>query len=195
MDLTPERLARLDCIADRIEIEDAVRRIARGIDRFDRELFLSGYHPDAVIDAGSMVAHPAEVYENGMALHDEGQSATLHHLTNFTCEIAGDSAHAESYWIYAGLNHDGTNWVAGGRYADRFERRGGQWRIAFRYTIGEWSGAVPANQVPLFSQVADLHANGTPSRSPDDPTYRRPLTNTRALRLPEDPRGLGRPEG
>jgi len=195
MELSPERLARLERHADRAEIEDAVRRIARGIDRFDRELFLSGYHPDAVIDAGSMVAHPAEVYEIGRALHAEGQSSTLHHLTNFTCEIAGDTAHAETYWIYAGRNRDGGNWVAGGRYADRLERRDGEWRVAFRYTIGEWSGAVPANQAPLFTDVPDLHANGKPSRNGEDPSYRRPLTNLRALRLPQDPARLGKPEG
>jgi len=195
MDLSPERLARLESLADRIEIEDAVRRIARGIDRFDRDLFLSGYHPDAVIDAGSMVAHPAEVFAIGRALHAEGQSSTLHHLTNFTCEITGDSAHAETYWLYAGRNRDGGNWLAGGRYADRFERRNGEWRVAFRYTIGEWSGTVPANQAPLFADVADIHANGKPSRNGEDPSYRRPLTNLRALRLPQDPERLGRPGG
>ena len=190
--ITPERLARLEELLDRQDIYAAIKRISRGIDRFDRELFLSGYHPDAVVDAGSMVAGPEDTYENGSALHEEGQSATLHHLTNHTCEVAGDTAHAETYWFYVGRNHDGSNWAAGGRYADRLERRGGEWKVAFRCTVIEWSGMVPDTQVPLFADVEDAHLNGLPSRSRQDPTYRRPLTNERPMRLPQDARALGR---
>ena len=85
------------------------------------------------------------------------------------------------------------NWAAGGRYDDRLERRDGSWKIAFRYTILEWSGMVPETQVPLFKDLADVHRNGVPSRSREDPSYRRPLTNLRALQFPDDPRKLGRP--
>ena len=61
-------------------------------------------------------------------------------------------------------------------------------------TIIEWSGTVAGNEVPLFANVADVHANGTAQRGPGDPSYRRPLTNLRALRVPEDPRALSRPK-
>jgi ketosteroid isomerase-like protein len=185
---------RLGELLDRQDIYDCIKRVSRAIDRFDRALFLSAYHPDAVIDAGALVAGPVEVYESGAALHDEGQSATIHHLTNHLCEIAGDAAHAETYFLYVGRNRDGTNWAAGGRYADRLERRDGQWKIAFRYTIIEWSGMVPETDVPLFRGVPDVHLNGIPSRTPDDPSYRRPLTNRRELRVPADPRALSRPD-
>jgi ketosteroid isomerase-like protein len=188
-----EQLARLGELLDRQDISDCIKRVSRAIDRFDRELFLSAYHPDAVIDAGALVAGPVEVYESGAALHDEGQSATVHHLTNHLCEIAGDLAHAETYFLYVGRNRDGTNGAAGGRYNDRLERREGAWKIAFRYTIVEWSGLVPENEVPLFRDVPDVHLNGLPARSRDDPSYRRPLTNRRELRVPADPRALSRP--
>ena len=191
--IASERLARLEELLDRQDIYDCLKRVSRGIDRFDRELFLSAYHADAVIDAGALVSGPVEVYESGAALHDEGQSATIHHLTNHLCEIAGDTAHAETYFIYVGRNRDGTNWAAGGRYNDRLERRDGVWKIAFRYTIIEWSGMVPETDVPLFRDVADVHLNGAPSRSREDPSYRRPLTNRRELRVPADPRKLSRP--
>ena len=178
-----EPLTRLGELLDRQDIYDCIKRVSRAIDRFDRDLFLSAYHPDAVIDAGALVAGPVEVYESGAALHDEGQSATIHHLTNHVCEIAGDAAHAETYFLYVGRNRDGTNWAAGGRYEDRLERRGGQWKIAFRYTIIEWSGMVPTLPIP-FANVPDIHLNGAPSRSKDDPSYLRPLTNTRKLHIP-----------
>jgi hypothetical protein len=188
-----DQLARLGELLDRQDIYDCIKRVSRAIDRFDRELFLSAYHADAVIDAGALVAGPAEVYESGAALHDEGQSATVHHLTNHVCEIAGDLAHAETYFLYAGRNRDGGNWMAGGRYADRLERRDGVWRIAFRCTLLEWSGMVPESEVPLFAEAPDLHANGASSRSRDDPTYRRPLVNRRAVQFPAAPSELGKP--
>jgi ketosteroid isomerase-like protein len=187
------KLARLGELLDRQDILDCVTRISRAIDRFDRDLFLSGYHVDAVIDAGEFVGDPAKVYDGGAALHEQGQSSTLHHLTNHSCEIDGDVAHAETYWQYTGRNRDGTNWVAGGRYVDRLERREGLWKIAFRCTLLEWSGTIPANTVPLFEKVSDAHVNGVASRSKQDPSYRRPLINRRQLQFPDDPRALGTP--
>lgn len=191
--IDPARLARIDNLLDRQDILDCVTRISRAIDRFDRELFLSGYHVDALIDAGEFVGDPAKVYDGGAALHEQGQSTTLHHLTNHTCEIDGDAAHAETYWQYSGRNRDGTNWVAEGRYVDRLERREGEWKIAFRCTLLEWSGMVPPASVPLFENTSDLHVNGVSSRSKEDPSYRRPLTNRRQSRFPDDPRALGTP--
>ena len=191
--LDAAKLARLEQLLARHDILDCVTRISRGIDRFDRELFLSGYHPDAIIDAGEFVGDPAKVYDGGAALHEQGQATTLHHLTNHTCEIHGDVAHAETYWQYSGRNRDGTNWVAEGRYVDRLECRAGEWRIAFRCTLLEWSGMVPVATVPLFEKAIDAHVNGMSSRSKEDPSYRRPLINRRQMQFPDDPRALSKP--
>jgi len=190
------KLARLGELLDRQDIYDCLKRISRGIDRFDRDLFLSGYHPDAVIDAGHNVSDPASTYDGGMALHDAGQDATLHHLTNHTCELDGDTAHAETYFLYVGRNKDGSNWAAGGRYIDRLDRRADVWRIAFRYTLIDWSGMVPQTQVPLFTGLPDdAVANGVPSRNRQDPSYRRPFTNLRQTHIMDDPTAYSRPDG
>lgn len=169
-----------------------LHRISRGIDRFDRELFLSGYHEDAVISAGAMVTDPASAFDGGSALHDDGQTLTQHHLTNHTSEIAGDVAHCETYYLYAGRNRDGSNWLAGGRYIDRVERREGSWRVAFRQTLVEWSGAMSAIEVPLFSSASDSALNGAGSRDRGDPSYRRPFTNLRELHIPDNVQEMGR---
>ena len=44
---------RLDYLMSRMDILDCVNRIARGVDRLDREIFRTGYHADAVLDFGS----------------------------------------------------------------------------------------------------------------------------------------------
>jgi hypothetical protein len=178
-----ERLVRLERLAERQDILDCLLRFSRGMDRFDRELFLSSFHPDAVIAAGVFVGGPVALYDWASALHQQGQVATHHNLLNCHCEIDGDIAHTETYYLFVGRNRDDTNWIAGGRYIDRLERRNGVWRIALRTNVIEWSGMVPTMPLP-FSDVPDIHGNGAPARSEDDPSYQRPLTNRRAEHIP-----------
>lgn len=185
--------SRVQELLDRQDIHDCIKRVSRAIDRFDEELFVSSYHDDAVIDAGAFVETPRKVYEGGAALHEAGQIATLHHLTNHTCEIEGDTAHAETYFLYVGRNRAGGNWLAGGRYADRLERRNGVWKIAFRCTMLEWSGMADESEVPLFADGPIADSNGNASRDLNDPTYRRPLINRRAIQFPDAPSRLGTP--
>ncbi len=163
----------------RQEIEDALRRFSRGMDRFDRPCFLSAFHEDAVIAAGVFVGDPVALYDWASALHQEGQVATQHVLLNTTVDIDGEQAHVETYYQFVGRNRDDSNWIAGGRYLDRFEYRDAQWRIALRTTTVEWSGMLPTMPIP-FADVPDIHANGAPSRDGSDPSYCRPLVNNRA---------------
>lgn len=178
-----ERLARLEHLADRLDITDCLTRFSRGMDRLDRDIFLSAFHPDAVIAAGPFVGSAPECFDWAAPMHEAGQVATHHNLLNITCEIDGDTAHTETYYLFVGRNRDESNWIAGGRYIDRLERRDGEWRIAFRTNAIEWSGVVPTMALP-FADVPDINGNGAPSRSKDDPSYRRPLTNLRDLVTP-----------
>ncbi|MDT5091330.1 MAG: hypothetical protein QOH60_693 [Mycobacterium sp.] len=173
-----DRLARMDRLLDRQDILDCLTRFSRGMDRFDREVFLSAFHTDAVIAAGDFVGGPAELYDWATRMHQRGQAATHHNLLNHSCEIDGDTAHAETYYLFAARNRDDTNWIAGGRYLDRLQRRGGEWRIAVRTNVIEWSGMVPTMPLP-FAEVPDIDGNGAPSRSKADPSYLRPLVNRR----------------
>jgi SnoaL-like domain len=180
----PEKLARLERLLERQDILDCLLRFSRGMDRFDRELFLSAFHPDAVIAAGPFVGGPDKLYEWASDLHNRGQSATQHNLLNHTCDIEGDIAHTETYYLFVGRNRDETNWIAGGRYIDRLDRRAGAWKIALRCNAIEWSGMLPTMPIP-FGDVPGIQLNGVASRSQDDPSYRRPLTNRRPIRIPE----------
>ena len=50
-----ERLARLEQLLDKQDIIECLGRFSRGMDRFDREIYLSAFHPDAVMAAGPFV--------------------------------------------------------------------------------------------------------------------------------------------
>jgi hypothetical protein len=169
-----EDRARLRTLIDRQDILDCLSRISRGADRFDRDQFVSGFHPDAQISAGAVTGTPEETFGAGRAMHDASQLATLHCLANHSCEIEGDVAHAETYYLYVARNRDDINWAAAGRYIDQFERREGAWRIVYRHVALEWSGKLLANEIPMFDTApADARLRSTRSR--DDASYLRPL--------------------
>ncbi|MET0251362.1 MAG: nuclear transport factor 2 family protein [Novosphingobium sp.] len=181
--MTPKRLERLERLADKQEIVECLARFSRGMDRADRDLYLSAFHPDAETAAGPFVGSAADCYDWAMPMHEAGQIATHHSLLNVTIDLDGDQAHSECYYLFVARNRDESVWLAGGRYIDRFERRGGEWKIALRTNAIEWACAPPPMPIP-FADVPGIHANGEPSRGKGDPSYRRPLTN---LRAPSNP--------
>jgi hypothetical protein len=166
---------RLQEVLDRQDIWDALVTLSRGADRSDRELFLSAFHPDAVIDLGGFAGGPAELYDWSSKLGDNTHSEH-HYILNHHVEIDGATAHAETYFLYVAASRDGSKWQCGGRYIDRFERRDGAWRIGFRYNIIEWTGLL--GNVDLPFEIPE-RPNGVPSRDRTDPSYRRPLKNLR----------------
>ncbi len=184
MTISAERQARLEMMLDRQDIVDCLTRFSRGMDRFDRDCFLSAFWPDGTMAAGPFVGSPAECWDWAVPMHEAGQVATHHNLLNITCEIDGNNAHTETYYLFVGRNRDATNWIAGGRYVDRLERRDGEWKIALRTNAIEWSGMVPTMDIP-FADVLDMHRNGIAARSREDISYRRPLVNLRKKHIPE----------
>jgi len=177
------RLARLEAAADKLEILDCLTRFSRGMDRFDREIYLSAFHDDAVMAAGPFVGSVQDCYDWAMPMHEAWQILTHHDLLNNTLEIDGDLAHSETYYLFVARNRDESVMLAGGRYVDRLERRDGAWKIALRTNIIEWSCLPPAIPLP-FADVPDLHVNGAYARDRSDPSYARPLSNRRAPRHP-----------
>lgn len=178
-----DRRDALDALLDKQAIREALEAFSRSMDRFDRAAFLSAFWQDAEIAAGPFVGSPVECWDWARALHEEGQELTQHALLQSVIDLDGDTAHAETYYQFAASNRDGTLMLAGGRYIDRLERRGGAWRIALRTNQVEWSCLPPALPPP-FGDVPDVALNGTSARGPDDPSYMRPLVNRRARQRP-----------
>jgi SnoaL-like domain len=181
--------ARFQALIDRQDILDCLTRFSRGMDRFDREIYLSAFHNDAVIAAGPFVGSAADCWDWAIPMHRDGQVLTHHSLLNNSVEIDGDTAHSETYYQFVARNHpweEGggeTVMLAGGRYIDRLERWDGAWRIALRTNIIEWSCIQPAMPLP-FGDVPDIAANGVSARDKSDPSYQRPLVNVRQPQKP-----------
>jgi ketosteroid isomerase-like protein len=161
---------------DRQSIHDKLVAYCRAVDRMDRDLLLSVYHPDAIDDHGLFVGGPEAFADWAFALHGHIQSAHQHIITNHTCELDGDVAHTETYWMLAGMNREPQHLtIGGGRYIDRFEKRDGEWRIAARKCVPDWGG-IPGPSFLTPEAAAALASSGTVARDRSDASYERPLT-------------------
>jgi len=183
-----ELAASVGEIQDRHEIWQCLQRYCRGVDRFDRDLILSAFHPDAVDDHGKFVGGPEEFADWAMRQHTEAHLGHLHNLFNHTCELSGDVAHAETYFMFAGMNRKGVPLVLnGGRYLDRLEKRNGQWRIAYRTLVRDWGlmdeqpnpneqSSYTSTRGSMSEEVRNFMNECPPGqRDHTDPSYRRPF--------------------
>jgi hypothetical protein len=156
-----------DLIAE-ASIKDDHIRYCRANDRRDEELMRSCFHSDAVIE----LHKPLDV-DAFIALGREVLSrftVTWHNTGNQLVEVDGDVAWAEHYTtsshrIAADEAGPERDFVASGRYIDRMERRGGEWRIARRIMLLDFS-----RTDPVASDAQGLGARqGARDRS--DPSY------------------------
>ena len=120
-------------------------RYAQAVDRRDfpslAELFTPGARltgPDFRLDG------PKAIAEGMSALAQ--YSATQHHVHQQLVTIDGDTATGETYCVANHLyEQDGVqrklDW--GIRYQDRFEQLQGQWRIAARELVVDWTQDLP----------------------------------------------------
>lgn len=162
-------------LMDRTAIADCVARHARGCDRHDVDLISPAYHRDGVDEHGKVLNIGVEYAEWANTTHAATSQVHTHNITTHTCEIDGDTAHAESYVIVVLLSLDGrTAQFISGRYIDRLERRDGQWRIDVRRSTVEVMFLADASvlQSSFFKDTGYLVG----TRDRDDLSYARPLT-------------------
>ena len=158
-----DALARL---ADRVQIEEALARYCRGVDRCDEAALRSAYHDDATDDHGTFTGLAWEFAAWAVRGARRSWHSSHHTVHNVIVEWTGqDRAEVESYVLAFNrrAGEGGPVEVFAGRYLDRFERRAGEWRIAQRVALRDvdtlldhrgWAGRIPQG-----------------CRLPDDPLY------------------------
>jgi ketosteroid isomerase-like protein len=161
-------------LKDRVAILDCVAMHARGCDRHDVDLITAAYHEDAVDEHGYATNVGPEYAEWANRVHAETSKVHTHNITTHSCEIDGDTAHAESYVLVVLIGGDGkTAQFISGRYLDRLERRDNEWRIAIRRSTVEAMFLGDARVLQSSFFVEKGYLLGTRDRS--DLSYERPL--------------------
>ncbi len=129
-----------DFLVDREMIRDCLARLARGEDRRDAQLIGGCYWPEATDDHGVFVGSFAE-YLAWVVPGAPSIPVTLHTLGQSLIELLGIIALVETHVTAYHRIDTGTeerDIVIGGRYLDRMEKRGSEWRIAHRIMLNDW---------------------------------------------------------
>lgn len=129
-------LARLVAKA---EIEDCLKRYARGVDRRDWPAVRDCFHEDATDQHGDFTGTGDQFIEWVRKRHANLPFA-MHYLLNCLVEFhSPDSAAVETYFWALQRREDsagkGVDHEVFGRYVDRFEQRGNGWKVAQRQVV------------------------------------------------------------
>ncbi len=163
----------LQSLLDREAIRESVFRYCRGIDRVDEEALRASYWPDAS-DCHGAYRGSATGFIDAALPKLRQSSRMIHHVGNLSIELRGRQAAVETYFLawQRDRRADGTEQETflAGRYVDRFDKRGDEWRVAARVVVYDW--VQPMGDAPAALEV-DRFGPRTPigARKPDDPWY------------------------
>ncbi len=163
--------ARLEEAADKIEIMELSATYMRGLDRLDGEIQRTVFWEDAFLSYGIYEGGPegfVDYCQNALKTH----ASNHHFLGQIQIELAGDEAYGEVYYqaYHRVTNEAGEprDLFISGRYVDRYERRDGIWKIAYRSELVDWVREDAAADSWFTGSQMIIGA-----RKPDDPLYKR----------------------
>ncbi len=140
----------LQTLLDKQACTELVYRFARGLDRGDETMIRAVFHSDASDDHGQFKGDVDAFCAWVMPILGS-MERTQHLIGNVLVDVVGDTARAESYFVafhdMSGAEGQALRTTVAGRYLDRFERRGGEWRIAHRKFVSDWSASDPRSDM------------------------------------------------
>ena len=138
MDAAP---SAMDDLVAKQAIADVIHRYCRALDRMDRELALSCWHPNGTDDHAPNYVGSAEGFIEWLWPIHAGFLATRHRVGNILVTLSGDTAGVETYCditLRFRRQDEVFDLFTAGRYLDRFERLDGAWAIRHRRSLSEW---------------------------------------------------------
>ena len=151
--MSEDDLNALTELLDREKIRDCMMRYAQAVDRLDMDMLKSVYWPDAHDHHGPFQGDAYAVFD-GIFDYLGTSSLRTQHFMGASLIRFTDRTHAKvetySQNFHSMKGEDGApdyDFIHGGRYLDKMEKRGSEWRIIDRIILIEWvtQGAVPWN--------------------------------------------------
>jgi hypothetical protein len=160
----------IESVLAKQSIYELACQYSRGLDRLDAELLRSVFFDDAHCEYGFYNGPPAAFVD--FAMQALATHAANHHMVgNALIEVEGDEAFGEIYFqAYHKVSGDSgfEDLIIAGRYIDRYEKRDGVWKIAYRSERNDWSRTAPTNDVYF-----DAAPDGLRGSRRDDAVYDR----------------------
>lgn len=161
-------------LMDREAIRECMFRYCRGIDRQDEEALRSAYWPDATDRHGPYHGPATGFIDWAMTKLATDGERSVHSISNLSIALAGTQAAVETYFMALQRDRDAAGVsrevFLAGRYVDRFEKRGDEWRIAARTVVYDWlrsMGTPEGTEAERFGVRSPVGA----LKHSDDPIY------------------------
>jgi SnoaL-like domain len=171
----------LEELAAKQAITEVIHRYCRGMDRMDRAITLSCWHPGGTDDHAPLYKGSAEGFVDWLWPVHAAMTVTRHVVSNILINLNGDKAGVETYWslvLRVPRGDEEYDIIAGGRYLDQFECIDGVWAIRHRSSLMDVNRVEPVRlssadfaDPPLIVPV-NLEAKTVPwARDASDHSY------------------------
>lgn len=172
LDALSDALSSIGQLLDREAIRECLYRYCRGIDRCDEAALRSAYWEDGTDSHGPYSGSAAGFIE-WVLDRLKTSERSIHLISNLSITLHGSWAAVESYFQALQRKPDeamvSREVFLAGRYVDRFEKRGGEWRIARRVVVYDWIRRLGTPQAPQAEHFGPRQPIG--ARYPEDPVY------------------------
>ncbi len=161
-------MGAIDDVVAKQEITEVIYRYCRALDRMDRELALSVWHPDGTADYGAMYQGSGAGFVDWVWEAHAALERHSHQITNVLIEVDGDRAASEAYVtvvLWGRPDPDRVVEIVGrGRYVDLWTRRDGRWAIDARRYV---------HDMQTTTELAATATDTSPASRRDraDPSY------------------------
>lgn len=139
-----ERELELQRLIDEKKIQEILAIYCYAMDEYDQDLLSKVFWPDARLDYGMFKGTGQEFTDSIFKWRQgRGMGLTLHYISNSLIQVSKDNAWGVTYFrAYHRMPEDGESGAhdifIGGRYHDKFQKRGGEWRISARSLLFDW---------------------------------------------------------
>lgn len=143
----------LERLVAKSEIEDCLKRYARGVDRRDWVSVRACFHDDANDHHGEFCGSRDDFIEWVRTRHAD-IPFSMHYMLNCLIELLSDRMAAVETYFWAIQRREsrgedgqirGTDFEVFGRYVDRFEKRDGIWRVTDRKVAYDSTRQMPSS--------------------------------------------------
>lgn len=137
-------------------IRDVLSRYCRGLDRMDRAMAESVFHPEATALYHDMYEGSGLGFIDWVWQAHASMERHSHQITNVLAETSADTAASEAYvtvvlWTLPDDQGEQTEIVARGRYLDRWICSDGDWAISHREHVLDMQSLYPLSAGPVGS--------------------------------------------
>ena len=173
--LSAKEIADLRALLAKQAIKELVVKYSRAADRHDDLAMRDLYHSDALDDHGCYFSGLAMEFIDKLPEIQAPMKILHHNVTTHNIELSPSNENYAEGEVYILAMHQAEtpegliDFIIGGRYLDKYEKRAGQWRFSHRAILADWCKLAKPSDITLDDAIIAGALVGKPGIT--DPSY------------------------